>query len=165
MFEKDGYIAHPFAGICKIVNIEEISMAKEVKNYYVLQPVANVKLVIKIPVNSDKSNLRNIITKEQAIEVVDSFHDGSEALNITGRYIYKANMPIIESADVLEIAKVSKSLMEKKSRQLEIQKKLSIDEEKLLVLTQKLLYTEIGYVLNLTNEEVAQSIVEKMLER
>lgn len=165
MFEKDGYIAHPFAGICKIVDIEEISIGQSIKSCYVLEPVANVKLVIKVPVNSEKSNLRAIITKEQAKEVVDSFHDGSEALNITGRYIYKANMPIIESADVIEIAKVSKSLMEKKNRQLEIQKKLSIDEEKLLVLTQKLLYTEIGYVLDMTNEEVAQCVVEKMQER
>lgn len=165
MFKKDEYVVHPFAGICKIREIEDIKMEQITRSCYIVQPLSNEKLVIKIPVNSNKSNLRPVISKQKAIEVIDSFHDGSDSESLSGRYIYKANMPVIESGDVIEIAKISKSLMEKKYRQKQIQKKLSIDEEKLLVLTQKLLFTEIGYVMNVSNEEIENCIVDKMKER
>ena len=74
MFEKGEYVVYGSKGVCEITDISTINISgmNREKLYYFLRPVNDRDAKIFIPVDSDKIQMRRILTQEEAEALVDS---------------------------------------------------------------------------------------------
>ena len=74
MFEKGEYVVYGSKGVCEITDISTINISgmNREKLYYFLRPVNDRDAKIFIPVDSDKIQMRRILTQEEAESLVDS---------------------------------------------------------------------------------------------
>jgi CarD family transcriptional regulator len=151
------YSAH---GICKINDICEKTVSGITRNYYVLHPMDNKQhLTISIPVNNDKVAILDLIQKEEAQEILESF-------NYPGVEWYeKANERLTIFSDILstgdrkEIAKVINTLMRKKIEVELHEKKLYEQDRKLLITSQNILFKELALSLNCFYEDINEMVI------
>jgi CarD family transcriptional regulator len=151
------YSAH---GICKINDICEKTVSGITRSYYVLNPMDNKHhLTISIPVNNDKVAILDLIQKEEAQEIIESF-------NYPGVEWYdKATMRLTIFSDILstgdrkEIAKVINTLMRKKIEVELHEKKFNEQDRKLLISSQNILFKELAISLNCSYEDINDMII------
>lgn len=73
MFKVNDYVVYSTTGVCKIIDIiREKNISDNDTDYYVLEPVYDKNLIIKTPVNNPKVLMRNIITKDEILELIAS---------------------------------------------------------------------------------------------
>lgn len=54
MFKINDYVVYGSNGVCKVTDIEQVTLRNEELEYYILSPVYNEKMTIKTPVNNQK---------------------------------------------------------------------------------------------------------------
>jgi CarD family transcriptional regulator len=150
------YSAH---GICKINEICDKTVAGITKSYYVLHPMDNKHhLTISIPVNNDKVAILDLIKKEEANEILESFK------NPGVEWIDKPNIRLQIYSEILntgvrtEIAKVINTLMRKKIDVELHDKKINEQDRKLLINAQNILFKELAISQNTSYEEINEMI-------
>ena len=73
MFKVNDYIVYGVNGVCKVEDIEQVSIRKEQHEYYILSPVYNSKMTIKIPVENKALSLRKLMTKTEVEDLIELF--------------------------------------------------------------------------------------------
>ncbi|TDL74260.1 CarD family transcriptional regulator [Rhodococcus qingshengii] len=151
------YSAH---GICKINDICEKNVSGITRSYYVLNPMDNKHhLTISISVENDRVAMLDIINKDEAHEILESFKSpGAE-------WIDKPNLRLTLYCDIIstgerkEIAKVINTLMRKKIDVELHDRKLNEQDRKLLINTQNILFKELAISLNCSYEDINEMII------
>lgn len=158
MFKVNDYIVYGLNGVCKVEDIEKVSISREEHEYYILSPVYNSKMTIKIPVNNKALSLRKLMTKTEVEDLIELFAK-NEILEIedTRKKIqeYKA---IIKSGVAEEVIKVINSIRLEENEKASLGKKLNKTDEDIMVSAKKQLYEEIAIVLDINLDEVGDYI-------
>lgn len=85
MFKVNDYVMYGSTGVCKIIDISKekhISINSEETDYYVLHPVFNYNIVIKIAVNNPNAPIRAILTKDEVLSLIKTMPEqGLNQLN------------------------------------------------------------------------------------
>ena len=153
MFEIGGIIVHPMHGAGTIDEIVDVKIDGVVRSYYVFSlPMGGLSM--KIPVDhSDEIGIRRLITPEQADSLMLEL--GRLEIEITANWNkrYRENMLRIKSGDLLEVARVVKSLMVRDS-----EKGLSTGERKMLRSAKQILISEIVMTTNGDYDDVEQRL-------
>lgn len=160
MFNIGDLVIYSAHGICKINDICEKTFSGITKDYYVLNPMDNKHhLTISIPVNTDKVAILNLIDKDEAQDILDSFkYPGVE-------WYDKPNMrlqvysDIIKNGERKEIARVINTLMRKKIETELHDKKQNEQDRKLMINTQNILFKELAISLNTSFEEINEMVI------
>ena len=80
MLKINDYVIYNLIGVCKIIDITEGKDIHDVDTeYYVLQPVCNSNLIIKCPVNGPKILIRKIISKNEALSLIETIPEKIKA--------------------------------------------------------------------------------------
>ena len=148
-------VLYPMHGAGVIEAIEEKEILGETHSYYVMKlTTGNMKVMIPMH-NAREIGVRNIISVEQAVVVINSFvtTKGEEDSNWNKRY--RENMLKIRSGNIYEVLEVVKSLMCRDKR-----KGLSTGERKMLSSAKQILVSE----LVLTNAAGVEHIEMKLEE-
>lgn len=71
MFQKKQIIFSESLGVCQVDNIVQLSASKDAPQvaYYVLRPLVGKEKVSYIPVENHQVTLRELFTKEEALEL------------------------------------------------------------------------------------------------
>jgi CarD family transcriptional regulator len=164
MFNIGDLVIYSVHGICHIDYICEKTYLGITKNYYVLHPLEDCKLRISIPVDSDKVAMLELIHRDEAEEILESFNLPGISwveISIQRTQIYG---DIVKTGNRKEISKIVNTLMRKKI-ELEISgKKLYESDSKLLIFIQKILFTELAVSLNTTFEAIHEKIISLINE-
>lgn len=158
MFKVGDLIIYSMHGVCCIDDICERTFGNVKKNYYVLHPIEDDKLIINIPVDSDKIVMLDIITKEEAEEVLEAFKepgiDWIDADN-TRNNVYSG---ILKKGDRKEIIGVCSTLLKVKNKVGNKEKKLTAKDKELLDNIQRILYEELSIVLDTTYNDINRRV-------
>ena len=156
MFKIGDYIVYN-KDVCTINNI----IKKDDKEYYLLVPVEDPSLKMQVLV--DNENIRGLITMNELNELINSIPniETIDCDEIMLEYEYKL---LLSNGNREDIIKVIKTTYLRNQDRLLHKKKISIKDNEYLEKAEKLLYTEIGIVLNLTFEEVKNYIIRKVEE-
>lgn len=158
MFKKGDLIIYSSHGICKIDDICEKTISNVTKKYYSLHPMDDRKLSISIPVDNDKVTIQELLTKEEAENIIESFKlEGYEWIAIDNERSTKYN-EILKEGNRMEIAKIANTLMKKKVELDSNGKKFHEKDKKILLGIQNILFTELAFILNTTLEEIKDQI-------
>ena len=75
MFEIGQYIIYGSTGVCEIEDIRDERISGEKKSYYILKPVYISGSKIYAPVGVSEVRMRALITKDEAMALIDSMPD------------------------------------------------------------------------------------------
>ncbi|WP_079504331.1 CarD family transcriptional regulator [Mesobacillus jeotgali] len=165
MFNIGDLVIYSAHGICKIDDICEKTVLGVTRPYYVLHPTDNNhQLTLSVPVHSDKVSLHEMVHKEDAQEILDSFKypgiDWVDKPNVR-QNLYSG---IVNRGDRMEIARTINTLMRKKIEADQNEKKLYEQDRKLLNTIQSILFKELAIAFNTSVDRIEERITKYLLD-
>ncbi len=164
MFSVGELIIYSRQGICCIDDICKKTYDGVTKVYYVLHPIENCKLTISIPVDNYKVTMLDIIDKNEAKQIIESFRfQGVSWIEICSQRnsIY---LEVLKKGNRKEISKMVNTLMRKKYRADINGKKLYKQDHELLDFAQNILFKELAISLDTTFEAIYEKITNIIVE-
>lgn len=158
MFKKGDLVIYSAHGICKIDDICEKKISNVTKKYYSLHPMEDRNLNISIPVESDKISIQELLTNEEAENIIESFKlEGYKWIDIDNERNNHYS-EVLKAGNRTEIAKIANTLMKKKNEIESNGKKFHEKDKKTLQLIQSSLFSELAFILNTTSGEIEEKI-------
>ena len=141
-------IVHPMHGAGIVDGIVTRKVNGVLRDYYSLRlPVGD--MVVMIPTESCREiGVRAILTGDQVEQILCQIAGLEVALEPNWNHRYRENMLRLKSGDLMEVAKVVKSLMLRESR-----RGLSTGERKMLHSAKQILISEIGMAQSISYQE------------
>lgn len=131
------------------------------KDYYQLTPLSDNTLNIKVPV--DNKELRNLITKDQVMQIIAKIDQitpiEEETKNLEN--IYKE---LLKSGEYSDLIKIIKTTYLRNKERLDNHKKTTDKDTYYFELAEKYLTEEFQIVLGLTYEQTRNFIIDKVEE-
>ena len=154
MYKMGEVIAHNKLGLC---TIKEITQINDIDYYVLISNIDNTKIMIPIS-NADKLT-RKIITKEEIEELVNKIPN----INIDLIKDFKTRMKtydeLLKSGEIENLAILSRTIYEYKKES----KNLTVADKEIFKATEKILFDELAYVLNMDNKnDVAKYLFKKV---
>lgn len=163
MFKVNDYVMYGSTGVCKIIDISKekhISINSEETDYYVLHPVFNDNIVIKIAVNNPNAPIRAILTKDEVLSLIKTMPEQETIWIDDNRERSEYFKAILKSKESEDWVKLIKTLfLEKEARSL-VGKTLTKTDEGIMNTVEKLLYEEFAIALGISPDEVLLFIEE-----
>lgn len=163
MYNKGDLVIYSAHGICEIVDITEITVAGKERQYYVLQPIENKeRLTINAPVDQSQDAMQQLIDKEEAFEIIESFKKQGIEWEEKPNVRYNAYNKIVQNGERKEIAEVINTLLRKKIELEAEDKKLHQKDDRLLQHVQNILWKELSLALDTSVGEVSKMMKERI---
>ena len=147
-------VVHPMHGAGIIKDIKKIVLCGVEREYFVICFIVG-NMISDIPVDScEKIGLRDVISKDQAMKVLDFFraYDVGDDINWNRRQ--RENMEKLKSGDIYRVAGVLKELMCREKR-----KGLSTSERKTLGSARQIILSEL-----IMSEVAGENDIELILD-
>lgn len=149
-------------GVCTVEDITtlDISGVDKAKKYYILKPKYVTASTVYVPVDSAANSMRNILTKEEAQELIKEIPE-IPVLEIKNEKLaeqeYKACM---KQNDSREWAKLVKTIYLRKQKRLEDGRKETAVDSKFFRIAEENLYGELAVALGMERGKVCEYITE-----
>lgn len=164
MFEIGDYIIYGSQNVCRVEAIGPMEMGgvKTDRLYYTLHPIYISGSTVYIPVDNKKVILRPILTKEEAMQLIEEI-PSLEQIDVTdekGReQIYK---DALASCDCRELVRIIKTLYLRRQSRIEDGKKVTAVDERYFKHAEDALYGELAVAMEMAREEVEAYITEHL---
>lgn len=157
MFCVGDKVVHPMHGAGVVEDIVKNKINGVLRDYYVLKLPAR-SMVVMIPTdNCEEIGVRPIMCREKAEEVLSCLPSLQTDFEQNWNRRYRENMDRIKSGDLIEVAQVIKSLMER-----DRERGLSTGERKMLHSAKDILISELVLSLCLKYDEL-EAKIDKLL--
>jgi len=153
MYNIGDKIVHPMHGAGVIEDIKEQKINGVKRRYYVLKMSLSSMLIMIPTKTSDHIGVRPIIDAPKADEVMNAFDKIDIDNTINWNQRYRENMLRIKSGDLMQVAKVVKSLIARDK-----EKGLSTGERKMLNSAKQIFISEIVLAKSMSYEEIENKI-------
>ncbi|SRR5690606_32710657 len=153
MFNIGDKVVYPNHGAGTIVGIESKNILGKENKYYIMKlPIGEMKVMVPVD-KVEEIGLRNVISSEEADEVLDLLRDGRIKMSHNWNKRFRTNMEKIKSGDIFEVAKVVRNLTIRDN-----EKGLSTGEKKMLNNSRQILVSELVLAKDMEREEVEELI-------
>lgn len=162
MFSVGQYVVCGNKGVCTVEDITtlDISGVDKAKKYYILKPKYVTASTVYVPVDSAGTSLREVLTKEEAQELIRSIPE-IPIMEIKNEKLveqeYKACM---KSNSCREWVKLVKTIYLRKQKRLEAGRKETAVDGKYFRIAEENLYGELAAALQMERNEVCNYITE-----
>lgn len=167
MYQVGDLIIYGMTGVCEVTEITTIQMSGVPKDklYYVLRPYYDNGSKIYSPVDNAKTVMRKIMTKEEAIELIDEIPKIKELTISNDKMCDDTYKEMIQSCESKKWVRVIKTSYNRKRVRLEQGKKSTATDERYFKLAKENLYSELAIPLSLSKDEVENYIKSKIMEK
>lgn len=160
MFKVNDYVMYGTTGVCQIDEIKkETFIGDEELAYYVLHTLYGNPSTIMTPVHNQKVSMRSIITKEEALALIEEIHSKEPVWLNDDRKRNENFTVALKTGNSETWIQILKSLYHKKKEMAATGKKLSVSDANILKSTERLLYEEFSTALNIPIKEVEAYIL------
>lgn len=164
MFAKNDLVVFGNEGVCKINDITTLDHeeAQQGKMYYILTAIDAPACKISVPVESEKSVMRSLITLEEAEQLIMEIPQLEEVRVTNERQREMAYRECMRTHECRQYARVMKTLYSRrKVRQASGKRTTSVDE-KYMRLAEKALYSELAQLLGIDRDQVPDYINDRL---
>ena len=164
MFKAGDYVAHYKQGICEVITIGklDLSCSDRSKEYYTLKPLYDAGGTLYTPVDNERNQIREVITKEEAENLIDEMPE-IDILWIKDEKkresLYKEALLKNQCRDWISIIKTS---YKRKMERLASGKKTINVDERYMSIAESFLYGELAVALEMNRDEVKQYIIAQL---
>ena len=151
MFQVGDYVYYASGGVCRVADVcyaPLVGMPKE-KQYYVLHSLHASNSVMYVPVNSETVFLRELLTKEQAMDLLDQIREITEIEEPNAKLLKVKYAEAMGKHDPVEWVRVMKTVharVHHPARQTKAQR-ISDTERSFAEDARRYLYTELSLIL------------------
>lgn len=166
MFEKGDYIVYGNTGICMIEDITTMDMPGIPKErlYYVMTPYHQAGNKIFTPVENPKMKLRRVLTREEALALIDEIPDIEQIGIKEEKQREQKYKEYIRSCECKNWIKIMKTLYHRKQERVSQGKKVTATDERYFKIAEDNLYTEFSISLDMPKKEVEEYIARRIKE-
>ena len=144
---------------CKIKDILKNYLNGE--DYYLLTPIKDDSLTIKIPVNNKE--IRNLITKEEIDKIIANIPN-IEPVGIKDKNLENAYKELLQKPSHENLIKIIKTTYLRNKERIDNNKKVTDKDNYYFNLTENYLYGEFQVVLNKSYDETKEYVISKVNE-
>ena len=155
MYNVNDYLVYK-NDVCKVKEIKK-AYIKDI-DYYFLCPKEDESLIIKVPVSNKE--IRNIISKEEALNLIDKIKNITE-LDINDKNLENQYKDLMNNHNLEDIIKVIKTTYLRNKKREDEGKKIGEKDNLYFVKAENRLYDELSISLNMTSKEVKNFIIQK----
>lgn len=161
MFNVNDYVVYGLNGVCQIVFIGKDEYSKyDETEYYVLHPVDNNNLTIRVPVKKDNTTMRAICTKDHALSLIAMLPELHTVWIDDERQRTHNYKDTLKTGNTEDLVKLVKTLYLEKEARSQTGKKLTKTDEEIFNAAEKHLYEEFAVALNISSDDVVSYIRE-----
>ena len=157
MYEKGQYIVYRH-DVCLIKGIKEDKVKKA--TYYVMSPLDDESLTIDFPIEDKMNLLRNVISTDEAKELIKKIPEISPLEDINEKNIETKYKEMLKNGSYENLIKIIKTTYLRNEDRINNKKKISEKDDNFFKLAEKYLYNELSVSLNMSVEEVKDYIFE-----
>lgn len=159
MFKVGDYVVKTSNGVCKIIDILSPDfVADDKKLYYQLVPLTNENTRLYVPVEKAGENMREVMTKEEAIDLLEQIPSIEEAWINNEKERERSYKESIHSNKPEKIVGIIKNIYRRKKDRREHGKKSTAIDGKYFELAENLLYSELEIAMNMDREVIYDMI-------
>ena len=155
MFQINDYVVYK-NDVCIIESIKDVND----KKYYVLIPVSDNTLKINVPI--DSTIVKAIMSKEDALRIVDLIKDVPLIDIKNERTLEQEYKSMIASGDYKDLISIIKTAYLRNEKRKDEKKKIGEIDEKYFNFAEKKLYNELSLALNMSMPELKEFIFNKI---
>ncbi len=159
MFEINDYVVYSTMGVYKIIDIRKEIIGEAENDYYILKPVFDNNLTVKIPVNNPNIPIRKVISREDAMSIIKSMTKQKTAWIDDNKERSLYFRAALKSCECSEWAKLLKTIYLEKQEKTAAGKKLMKQDEDIMKSAEKNLCEELAVALDLSPDEVVPFII------
>lgn len=165
MYEKGQYIVYGIRGVCEIMDITTADRPDGPKGrlYYVLRPYYHQDCKIVTPVDSDKTVVRPLLTREEAMSLIDSIQNVEEMAVTEDKQREERYKEALKTCDCRVWVSMIKALYLRRKDRLEQGKKMTDLDERYFKTAEENLYSELALSLDMPREDVVDYIKERVM--
>ena len=166
MFQVGDYIIYGTRGVCLVKNIGtlDFSGASKEKMYYTLEPCYMAGSTVYTPVDSEGITIRPIMSREEALALIDSIPDIEELWikdEKSREYAYKE---AIKGCDNRELVRIIKTIYQRGRSRMAEGKKATVADNKYFKIAEENLYGELALSLGMSKDEAKDFVVARVKE-
>lgn len=164
MFQPGEFIYYGNSGICKVEEITRLNVAGADKDrqYYRLSPMEGQGGVIYTPVDNQKVQMRRVLNKEEANQLITSIPEIQELWISEEKQREQNYKKALKSPDCRCWIQIIKTLYLRKQSRISQGKKITATDEKYLKSAENRLYSELALALGQPKENMEQYITERL---
>ncbi len=162
MYEVNDYIVYGLTGVCKIEDIAKDEISNNETEYYVLTPLNNDNLTIKVPVDNKKISMRPIISKDDIESLIASMPETETIWSDDERQRSASFKAALKSGKNKELIKIIRTLHLEREARAEVGKKLTKTDEEIMNTAERHLNQEFAIALDISPDEVMPYILEHL---
>lgn len=164
MFGIGEYIIYGTKGVCKVTDITTMQLdgMPGEKEYYILQPYRQSGSRIFVSTDNQKTIMRRILTREEALALIDEIAHIPELWIDNDKMREEQYKNCIRACDCRELVRIIKTLYMRKCQRLQSGKKITATDERYLKMAEEHLYSELSIPLEIPVKEMERFITEKM---
>ena len=165
MYQKGQYIIYGIRGVCEVMDIITIDRPDGPKDrlYYVLRPYYQQDSKIVTPVDSEKTITRPLLSKEEALELIDKISDVKEMEMTNDKQREERYKEALKTCDCRVWISMIKALYLRRKDRLEQGKKMTDLDERYFKTAEDNLYSELALSLGMKKDEMVSYITERVL--
>ena len=165
MFEKGQYIIYGIRGVCEVMDITTIDRpgGPQGKLYYVLRPYYHQDSKIVTQVDSDKTVIRPLLTREEALELIDRIQDVQEMEVTEDKQREERYKEALKTCDCSVWVSMIKALYLRRKDRIEQGKKMTDLDERYFKTAEENLYSELALSLGMSRDEMVDYIKGRVL--
>lgn len=155
------YIMKPSNGVCEIKDIVEREFMECRKQYYQLEPLADRNAVLYVPVDKMDQNVRAVMTEEEANALINRIPSIKESWVNNEKERERRYKDAIRSNDPDRLIGMIKLIYLRKKARQEQGKKTTVVDGRYFEMAEKLLYSELEFVMCKSRDEVHELICKR----
>ncbi|MBR5377115.1 MAG: CarD family transcriptional regulator [Lachnospiraceae bacterium] len=164
MFELGDYVVSANNGVCRIDDIVEMDMPGNgaAKKCYLVVPLAERAARLYVPVDSKKHQIRHVMTREEATELIENIAGIDQAWIESDKVREQTYKDAIFSCEPRRLVSILKTMYERGNRRQAEGKKITTIDERYFRIAEKNLNSELAFVLEKEPEEIKQLIMVRV---
>jgi len=160
MFRVNDYVVYGLTGVCQITDISKDEYIETETEYYVLNPVYNNNMTIRVPVNNERVLMRSVMSKDDVISLIASMPAIEPVWIEDEKQRSAAYKAALRSGNPEEWIKIIKTLYSERKTRSDNGRKLTKTDEDILNEAEKHLHQEFSIALNIPPEKVVSYITK-----
>lgn len=167
-FKVGDHLFYGLSGVCRLVDIrEERAGALAGQTCFVLRPLDDPALTLYVPLASEelRARMRPLLTREAVETLIGELGDLEGLASPGDRDRNQACAALLASGDCRSLARLVRILFEDRQQRRAHKKQPSQTDHRLLIQAERLLHSEIGFVLGIRPEEVPAAIAARLAGR
>lgn len=152
------------SGVVRVSEITSRTIGCDVKNYYVLQPVFDERSTLYVPTDCEKlqTSFHPLPSRDEATSIIDGMSKTHYEWIENDKERSEAFKNVIEAGERSGIAEIICAIHRHKDELSEKGKKLRSIDETMMQRAEKLLYSEIAFVLGVEPCDVREMVIGKI---